>query len=61
MKYQYKISGYYFADDELIHFEEVLPAEDNYQAMQLVIGERALRVSLEGKTFKLDLIHYECY
>lgn len=60
MKYSYTISGYYFADNERIHFEESLEAEDNYQAMQLVIGELAWHTSIEHKTFKLDVIHYEC-
>lgn len=59
--YEYEISGYFFADDERIHFQKIVKADDNIQAMRNVIGEFALKVSLEGKTFRLDVIHYECW
>ena len=59
-KYMYNISGYYFANDERKYFYEDIEAEDNFQAMKLVIGKLAWKESNDGNTFKLDLIHYEC-
>lgn len=59
--YKYNISGYYFANEERKHFEKIVEAEDNFKAMQQVIGELAWHESLEDKTFKLDVIHYECW
>ena len=59
--WQYQITGNYFADDERRRFEEYIYAEDNSIAMEQVIGKYAWATSLEGKTFKLDVIHYECW
>lgn len=58
--YLYEISGYYFADGERKHFEKELYAQDNMEAMAIVIGQLAWKESLEGRTFKLEHIHYEC-
>ena len=59
--YNYQISGYYYAGNERKRFEEIVPARDNIEAMQIVIGKIAWHESLEGNTFKLDVIHYECW
>lgn len=64
--YQYNISGYYLAIDskgkcEKKHFEEIVSAKDNVDAMRMVIGEFAWNESLLGNTFKLDMVHYECW
>lgn len=59
--WKYTISGYYFADDERKYFYEELFATDNSVAMEQVIGKYAWAESLEGKTFKLDVIHYDCW
>ena len=59
--WQYRISGYYFANEERKHFDEVIFAEDNHKAMEQVIGKYAWQESLEDKTFKLDVIHYDCW
>lgn len=59
--YGYIISGYYFANDERKHFEKIVKAEDDIEAMKKVIGELAWHESLEGNTFKLDFIHYDCW
>jgi hypothetical protein len=58
--YKYEISGYYFSNDERKPFNEIVEAQDNIQAMQKVIAEIALNESIEDRTFKLDVIHYEC-
>ena len=59
--YEYNISGYYFSNDERKHFEKIVKAEDDVEAMKKVIGELAWHESLDGNTFKLDVIHYECW
>lgn len=59
--YKYQISGYYFADDEGKRFEEYVYAQNSIEAMKIVIGDIAWNESLEGRTFKLDFIHYECW
>lgn len=59
--YKYKISGYYFAGEERKYFNEVVMATDNIEAMQIAIGIYAWNESLEGNTFKLDVIHYDCW
>ena len=59
--WQYQITGYYFADGERKRFEEYVYAENNSIAMERVIGKYAWSESLDGKTFKLDVIHYECW
>ena len=58
--YLYNIRGYYFADDERKRFEKELYARDNVSAMAEIIGYFAWYESTEGKTFKLEVIHYEC-
>lgn len=58
--YLYEISGYFFADNERKHFCKELYAQDNSEAMAIVIGQLAWNASLEDKAFKLDVIHYEC-
>lgn len=58
--YEYEISGYYFANDERRHFEKHVTAKENVAAMAEVIGFLAWATSLDGKTFKLEHIHYEC-
>ncbi len=62
--YSYEISGYYFVTDESghcerKHFDEEVTAQDNVEAMEMVIGAYAWKESLAGNTFKLDTIHYE--
>ena len=59
--YKYRISGYYFAGQERKHFEDIIIASDNIEAMQIAIGMYAWHESLEGNTFKLDVIHYDCW
>lgn len=59
--YKYQISGYYFAGKERKHFSEIIVATDNIEAMQIAIGKYAWQESLEGNTFKLDVIHYDCW
>lgn len=59
--YKYQISGYYFAGEERKHFEDTIIASDNIEAMQIAIGKYAWQESLEGNTFKLDVIHYDCW
>ena len=59
--YLYEISGYYFANGERKHFRKELYATDDCEAMKIVIGELAWHESIEGNTFKLDMIHYECW
>ncbi len=63
--YKYIISGYYLVTDDYGHcdrknFEEEIEANDNVDAMRMVIGEFAWQESLNGNMFKLDTIHYEC-
>lgn len=58
--YKYQVSGYYFAGQERKYFNEIITASDNTEAMQIVIGKHAWHESLEGNTFKLDVIHYDC-
>ena len=58
--YKYEISGYYFNGEGRIHFEEVVEATDNIEAMKIVIGGIAWKESLNGNSFLLDTIHYEC-
>lgn len=68
MKYKYEISGYYYvvpANNEggdRVHFEKVIAAEDNMEAMKIALGEIMWNESLRhGDHFvKLDVIHYEC-
>ena len=57
--YEYIISGYYIAGDERKHFWQEVKANDNIEAMKIVIGELAWKESLEGNSFYLDLIHYD--
>ena len=57
---KYEIGGYYFSNDERKGFNEIVEAQDNIEAMQKVIAEIALNESIEDRTFKLDVIHYEC-
>lgn len=57
--WEYQITGYYFADDERKRFEDIIMATDNIEAMQIAIGIHAWAESLKGRTFKLDVIHYE--
>lgn len=59
--YEYAISGYYYADGEEMHFWEIVKAEDNSVAMDMVVGRIAREVSLEGKAFRLDCIHYDIW
>ena len=59
--YEYAISGYYYADTEKMHFREVVKAENNSVAMDMVVGKIAREVSLEGKAFRLDCIHYDIW
>ena len=61
--YQYEISGYYFAndnEDERTHFDHIVEARNNVEAMEMVIGKIAWSESRAGNSFKLDVIHYEC-
>ena len=58
--YKYEISGYYFSNNERKRFEEIVEAQDNIEAMKIVIGQIAWQESIAGNTFKLDVIHYEC-
>ena len=58
--FKYNISGYYFSNDERKYFNEEVISNTNTNAMALVIGRIAWEESLEGNTFKLDTIHYEC-
>ena len=63
--YRYEISGSYLVTDnkgvcERKHFDEVISATDNVEAMRKIIGEFAWQASLEEKMFKLDTRHYEC-
>ena len=61
--YQYEISGYYFAndnEDERTHFDHIVEARNNVEAMEMVVGKIAMSESRVGNSFKLDVIHYEC-
>ena len=63
--YRYRISGYYLVTDDhgkcdRKHFDEEIEAQDNVDAMRMVIGEFAWTESLNGNMFRLDTIHYEC-
>ena len=62
--YKYEISGYYLATDvkgktERVHFSEEVWAKDNVEAMKIVVGNLAWNESDDGRTFLLDVIHYE--
>lgn len=57
--YTYNISGWYFSNDMRLPFNKDVEAKNNIEAMKMVIGEIAWKESLEGNTFKLDVIHYE--
>lgn len=59
--FKYQISGYYFADDERKHFEDYIMATDEVEAMQIAIGIHSWKTSLDGKAFRLDVIHYELW
>lgn len=66
--YQYRITGYYYTGyagslekDEYKRFEEIVWAENNTVAMEMVIGKNAWAESLNGRTFQLDVIHYDCW
>lgn len=48
-------------EDEYKHFEEIVWAENNTVAMEMVIGKNAWAESLNGRTFQLDVIHYDCW
>ena len=61
--YKYRITGYYYVGEEHKRFEEELWAEDNIKAMEQVIGKYAWKEALNyfsGRTFMLDVIHYNC-
>ena len=57
--YSYRISGTYYSDDELKHFDEIIRAQSNITAMQIAIGAYAWEESLDGHSFRLDTIHYD--
>ena len=63
MKYLYRISGYYWHGQNGIevkdHFDEEIEAENNTDAMHIVVGRLACETSLNEETFILDCIHYE--
>jgi hypothetical protein len=59
-KYKYEITLEYFADNESRYFRGEVEADDNVQAMEIIIGRIAWQTSNEGKTFKFNFIHYDC-
>lgn len=59
MKYNYEISGWYIANGERKHFDVGIQADNNTQAMEIVVGRLALEEGLKGNSFLLDMIHYE--
>lgn len=59
--YEYAISGYYYAGEERKHFWELVKAPDNSIAMDMVVGKIARAVSLDGKAFRLEFIHYDVW
>lgn len=58
--YEYTISGYYYSNEERVHFHrENVQAEDEIEAMKKIVGQIAWDESLDGNTFRLDVIHYD--